>query len=121
MANRKQVLDKIARNLDMLGIANTRGDSSVVAGVITITYEDATIQKPEGGIDDQASPFLGIGVANPGKIKMDLGGEDLDSLAKLKVLRVVAGHANNIVLDNAATPAVEGELQGSVDLLGMGM
>ncbi|NJO53102.1 MAG: hypothetical protein HC840_31065 [Leptolyngbyaceae cyanobacterium RM2_2_4] len=121
MANRKQVLDKIARNLDSLGIAKVRGADNVVAAGLTIKYLDAVIDKPEGGIDDQTSPFLGIGVANPGKIEIDLGGADLDSLDKLKVLRVAAGHANNIVLKNASTAAINGELPGHPDLLGMGM
>lgn len=121
MANRKQVLDKIARNLDSLGIDNTRGQDDVQAAGLTITYSDAVIDKPEGGIDDSTSPFLGIGIGNPGKIAIDLGGADLDTLDKLRVLRVASGHANNIVLSNASTAAIEGELEGHPDLVGMGM
>lgn len=122
MANRRQVLDKISRNLDSLGISNTRGSAGEVevAG-ITISYVDAVIDKPEGGVDDSQSPFLGIGIGNPGKIGMDLGGADLDTLEKVQVFHVCAGHANNIEISNAATGAVNGEVRGHADLLGMGM
>lgn len=122
MANKVQILDKISRNLQQMGIATTRGAAAEVqvAGM-TISYEDADISKPEGGIDGTVSPFLGIGVANPGKIKIDLGGAGLDSLVKVKVLRACSGHANDIKLANSGAAAIDGDLPGTADMLGMGM
>jgi hypothetical protein len=112
MANRVQILDKIERNCKQLGIATSRPSaSSLVAGGLTITYVSAVIASPMGGIDDQVSPFLGIGIAAPGKINLSANPA---SLTELQVLRVCSGHANTIVI-----PA--GELQGSSDMLGMGM
>lgn len=111
MANKVQILDKIQRNCEQLGIAVSRTDAeTLVAAGMTITYVEADIEKPMGGVDDQISPFLGIGVANPGVINID---KDPSSLDEFRVLRVVAGMANDIVL-----PA--GRLEGHADLLGMG-
>lgn len=122
MANKRQVLDKISRNLDSLGISNVRGSNGEVevAG-ITISYADADIAKPEGGVDDSVSPFLGIGIGNPGIISMDLGGSDLDTVEKLQVFHVCAGHANDIDVSNASTGAVNGRVRGHADLLGLGL
>lgn len=111
MANKVQILDKIERNCRQLDIAVTRDSAEqLTAAGMVITYTDAVIETPQGGIDDTTSPFLGIGIANPGKIAIDT---DPSAIDEYRVLRVVAGMANTIVL-----PA--GELEGSADLLGMG-
>jgi hypothetical protein len=121
MANDVQILDKIQRNCEQRGLSVSRTDAdTLVAESMTITYSAAVIQEPMGGVSDSSAPYLGIGVANPGKIEFDLGGADLNTVEKLQVLRIASGHANNIVLSNAATAAVEGELFGHADLLGMG-
>lgn len=122
MANDVQILDKIQRNCEQLGlsVSRTDADTLVAESDLTITYSDAVIQKPMGGIDDESNPYLGIGIANPGKIAIDLGGADLDSRAKMQVFHVCSGMANSIILSNAATAAIEGEIQGHADLLGMG-
>lgn len=113
MANRVQILDKIQRNCEQLGITVSRSDANtLVAAGLTITYTDAVIQSPMGGIDGSASPFLGIGIANPGKLNLSAAPTTLD---EFRVLRVMAGHANSIVVTGL------GELEGSADLLGMGM
>lgn len=111
MANRVQILDKIERNSKQLGLVTSRTDAAtlVVAG-ITVTYTDAVIQSPMGGVDGSVSPFLGIGIANPGKINLSANPANL---AQFQLLQIVSGHANSIVI-----PA--GELQGHADLLGMG-
>ena len=112
MANKVAILDKIERNCKMLGIVVSRPSSvSLVAGGITITYVDAVIASPMGGVDGSVSPFLGIGIAAPGKLNLSANPA---TLIELQVLRVCCGHANTIVV-----PA--GELQGSADMLGMGM
>lgn len=112
MANRVAILDKIQRNCSQLGLVVSRTDSAtLVAGGITITYVDAVIASPMGGINDQVSPFLGIGIAAPGKLNLDT---NPTTLIHHKVFRICSGHANNIVIPL-------GEVEGSVDMLGMGM
>ena len=111
MANKVQILDKIERNCRQLDIAVNRDSAEqLTAAGMVITYTDAVIESPMGGIDDSASPFLGIGIANPGVIDIDT---DPSSLDELRVLRVVSGMANDIQI-----PA--GRLEGHADLLGMG-
>jgi len=111
MANDVQILDKIQRNCEQLGLTVSRTDAeTLVASGIEITYTAAIIQAPMGGIDDSINPFLGIGVANPGKINFSIDPATLD---QMKVFHIVSGMANNIVLPL-------GEVEGSVDLLGMG-
>ena len=111
MANSVQILDKIQRNCQQRGIAVSRTSAEIlVAGGITITYSAAEIDSPMGGISDAAAPFLGIGIANPGKIVLSL---DPDSLVEFQVLRIACGHANTVVIPS-------GELPGSSDLNGMG-
>jgi hypothetical protein len=126
MANKVQILDKIKRNLDMLGISATRGASSVTVSGLTISYVDASIQSPMGGVSDAAAPFLGIGVANPGKLKIKgAAGENtvaamMDSATNLKVLRLCCSFANNVVLEAGDTATELADLPGSPDLHGMG-
>ena len=111
MANKVQILDKIERNCRQVGIAVTRDSAEqLTAAGMVITYTDAVIESPQGGIDDSTSPFLGIGIANPGKINIDT---DPTALDEYRVLRIVSGMANTIVIPL-------GELEGHVDLLGMG-
>lgn len=111
MANKVQILDKIERNCRQLGIAVTRNSlEQLTAAGMVITYTDANIEKPQGGIDDSTSPFLGIGVANPGVIDIDTNPASLD---QMRVLRIVSGMANDITIPL-------GRLEGHADLLGMG-
>lgn len=111
MANKVQILDKIERNCRQLDIAVTRNDlNTLTAAGMVITYTDANIQEPIGGVDDSSNPFLGIGIANPGVIDIDTNPANLD---QFRVLRLVSGMANDITI-----PA--GRLEGHPDLLGMG-
>ena len=132
MANDVQILDKIQRNLEQIGITVARDGSKLEAGNIKVQYEAANIQSPMGGIDDSASPFLGIGVANPGSIIVS-GLLDADTTiasimvdaTDLRVLRVVSGHGNTIKVkagrtDDSILTADLAVLEGHVDLLGMG-
>ena len=121
MANRVQILDKIERNCHALGIVTSRTDAvTLVAGSATLTYVDAVIAGPMGGVDGSVSPFLGIGIANPGKIAIDIAGAlSTITAAHMRVIRVASGHANNILINNGGSLLVE--LEGSSDMLGMGM
>ena len=126
MGNSVQVLDKISRNLDQLDISNTRSGNDVIAGGLTISYDDAQIQEPMGGVSDKTNPFLGIGIGNPGTIKMKgAGGENtvaaiLDSAENAQILAVCLGPANDVIMEAGDTTAELARLRGHVDLLGMG-
>lgn len=137
MANKEQILNKIARNLDMLKIGYSRDVSKVTiengSNDLEITYVDADIQKPMGGVDGNVSPFLGVGVANPGYIKIAGAGvntanpatvgELLDSLIAAKAFHLVSNFANTIKLYNANAGAganLDVEVEGHPDLIMMG-
>jgi hypothetical protein len=111
MANGVQILDKIQRNCQQRGLSVSRPSANLlVAEGMEISYQDAAIAAPMGGIDPDVSPFLGIGIANPGKIVFDTNPA---TLVRLQVLRIASGHANTIVIPL-------GELPGHADLNGMG-
>lgn len=130
MANKVKVLDKLYRNLKQLGFTVSYGDESVVvdngSNDLTLSYVDAVVQAPMGGVDGSVTPFLGIGVAKPGKIKVKSASsasdditDVMDSAVAAQVLVMVAGFANDIVLENSDASFSE-ELRGHADLLGMG-
>lgn len=111
MANKVQILDKIQRNCQTLGITVSRTDANtLVAAGITITYTSAVIQAPMGGIDPTVSPYLGIGVANPGKLNLSA---NPTTLAHMQVFQICSGFANNIVMPL-------GEVMGSADAINLG-
>ena len=130
MAQKKAILDKVARNLGQLGLTVSRDSDNVIidngANDFTISLVDASIQLPMGGIDGSVSPFLGIGVAAPSKIKMKSSiatagtiADVMDSVIALKVLHELCGFANNIVVENS-TASFSAELAGSCDVIGLG-
>lgn len=136
MAMSRQILAKLARNMKQIGLSVTStSESKVVVDTgalsIGIEYVDAVIQKPMGGVDPSASPFLGIGIANPGKLMMyiDVAGDK--TLAEifveadvLRVLSMMKGFSNNILVmdgnEGFGVAAVLAELEGHADLLGLG-
>jgi hypothetical protein len=130
-------LDKLARNLEMLGMTVDRTTSSVIvdngSNDLTITYVDADILSPMGGVDDTQNPFLGIGIANPGKLRIEgeginsanaaTVGDLIDSEVAAQVLAMVVGSSNDVQLAQANAGAgadLETEIRGHADLLGMG-
>jgi hypothetical protein len=132
MANSKQILAKIARDAAQLGLTVVSQSQSAVvidngSNDLTVSYVDASFSPSMmGGVDPSASPFLGIGVGNPGKIKIkssstaaDSIADVLDSLVAAKVLALCAGFANNILLENSDA-TFSGEIRGHADLIGMG-
>jgi hypothetical protein len=131
MAQKKQVLDKLARNLEILGEQVSRGTASEVvvengSSDITISYVDADISPSMlGGVDGTVSPFLGIGQGNPGKITLRVAGADAlaDVLATAKAVKAFAAcasMANSIQLLRDDTGAVVLEVRGHSDMIGMG-
>ena len=131
MANSVQILAKIARDAAQLGLTvNSQTASAVViengSNDLTISYLPASIMSPQGGVDPTVSPYLGIGVANPGKIQIKSAStandnitDVLDTLIAAKVLALCAGFANDIHLENLDA-TFTGDIRGHADLIGMG-
>jgi len=123
MANAVQILDKIERNLKQRGITAVRVGEVVEAAGLKVSYVSKDIQKPMGGIDDQISPFLGIGVGNPGSIQIEgtvVGGLDkmfVDQDSST-VLVECSGFANDIQL--LAEDGSEARIAGHADVIGVG-
>src|SRR5688500_10166645 len=115
MANKDAILDKIARNMTQRGYTADRvGDTVVVdngSNDLTVTYETKSVQSPMGGVSDASAPYLGIGVAEPGAIKITGAGvntavaatvgELIDTATAATLLAEVCGLANDIMLANA--------------------
>ena len=126
MANSEQILNKIARNLGQRGIAYVQSSTSVTAGNLIVSYSPAAIQSPMGGIDDSVTPFLGIGIANPGQLLLK-GGAGLNTIAaiftssvELTVMAEAAGFANDIIIQAGDTTAQLAYVLGTADWLSMG-
>ena len=139
MANRDAILSKIKRNLEMRGITVDVDSVSATTGYrylqvnnITIHYESADIASPMGGVSDAASPFLGIGTANPGNViiagLLDADAAIADVLVDeedLQVLRICSGFANDIKIkagrtDLSILAADLAVMPGSADFNGLG-
>lgn len=130
--NKKQILQRVARNAEMLGLTVvSASDAQVVidqagtADNLVVACVDASIEKPMGGVDGLVSPFLGIGVANPGQIsfKRSANGASLSALfataEAVQVFSILKNFANDIsVLDHTGAELLR--VRGNVDLLGMG-
>lgn len=127
-----QIMAKVARNAAQLGLEVLSNSGSAVvinnaSNDLTVSYVAASIAAPMGGVDGSASPFLGLGVVAPGKLKIkssstaaDDISDVLDSLVAAKVLALVAAMGNDIVLENSDA-TFSADLRGNPDLLGMGM
>jgi hypothetical protein len=131
MANSVQILDKIARNAEMiLGASEvTRGASSVViengGNDLTVTYVDATHQAPMGGVSGSSSPFLGIGVGAPGVIQIQGAAgagwaATVDTAVVLKLLAICMAFGNDVVVKGSTGTELV-RLRGHVDHVGLGM
>lgn len=130
MANSKQILQKIARNAKMVGLTvNSESQTAVViengSNDLTISYVDASFSPSVvGGVSDTVSPFLGIGVGNPGKIKIKGAAGatfalTIDTIVAAKVLALCAAFANDIQISGSGDEDL-GVIRGHSDLIGMG-
>jgi hypothetical protein len=127
--NKSQILAKIARNAKQIGLTvNSESATAVViengSNDLTISCIDASIQSPMGGVDGSVSPFLGMGVAAPGKIKIkgasgSTYAATIDTLIAAKVLSLCTRFGNNVVIESSDA-AFSGEIAGHPDLVGMG-
>src|SRR5688500_17344977 len=125
------ILANIARNAKQLGLTvNSETSSAVVidngSNDLAISLVEASILSPMGGVDPTTSPFLGIGVANPSTIKLksaistaDTIADVIDSAVAAKVLKMLGGFANDVLLENSDA-AYSLEMRGHGDLIGVG-
>jgi hypothetical protein len=130
MANSNQILQKLARNAKMLGLTvNSESQTAVViengSNDLTISYTEASFSPSVvGGVDSNVSPFLGIGVGNPGKIviKGAAGATfalTIDTLVAAKVLAMCAALANDIQILGSGNQDL-GTIRGHSDIIGLG-
>lgn len=131
MANAQAILQKVARNMNQRGIPATyTGSSTTVVktggDVLTVTYTPKSVQAPLGGVDGTTSPFLGIGVAAPGSLKLKgAAGENtlaaiLDTTEAASLLAELAGYANDVVIEAGDTTTSLARIMGSTDFIGAG-
>jgi hypothetical protein len=79
-----------------------------------------------GGIDSSVSPYLGIGISNPGAIKMTsaihaVGNikDVIDGAIAAIIFHELCGFANNVILEND-NASFSLTIQGHADLLNLG-
>lgn len=132
MANSAAILHKLARNAKMLGLTvNSESQTAVViengSNDLTIGYVDAVFSPAVvGGVDSSVSPYLGIGVGNPGKVRIksastasDTIADVIDSVVAAKVLAMCAALANDILLENSDA-TFSATIRGHSDIIGLG-
>ena len=145
MANPTQIVQKVARNAAQIGLTvvsqgfNSAGIAYCVisngSNNLTVTYLLAQIESPMGGVNPNISPFLGIGIANPGQIVMQSAistagsmADIVDSAVAAQVLQLISGFANDLLLCNSSVSLSSGapvggfsaRLAGGSDWLGLG-
>jgi len=145
MAMEKQILEKIERNAEMLGMSvvsndgvNLIIDDKDAAENIRVSYEQSHNlgSSPMVGIDSAANPFLGVGIQVPGTIKVAIGADDNDANAELladlqgaitedalKVMRLAGQFANDVKLakeNSGAGADFELVTRGDEKLAGLG-
>ena len=130
MANSAAILHKLARNAKMLGLTvNSESQTAVViengSNDLTISYVNASFSPAVvGGVDSTVSPYLGIGVGNPGRVSIQSQTGTtvstlIDTLIAAKVLAMCTALANDVqLLDNAS--ASLGVIRGHSDIIGLG-
>ncbi len=131
MANKEQILDKLVRNLGQRGITASRSGSTALVtktggDVLTVSYVDKSIQSPMGGVSPASSPFLGIGVAAPGALKVKGAAAEttiaaiIDTSEALALMVELAGFANDIIIERGDNTTQLARIAGDADRLGMG-
>lgn len=133
MANKEAILDKIARNMKQRGKSAERVGETVeftkaggAGDVLTVSYAEKDVQSPMGGVDGSSSPYLGIGIAAPGsiKIKGDTGENTVaaifDDADALELMAECAGYANDIIVEEGDTSTEVARIAGHETVLGTG-
>jgi len=133
MANKVAILDKIARNMGQRGLSAARVGETVevtkaggTGDVLVVSYVEKDIQAPMGGVSDQSSPFLGIGIAAPGQIKIKGAAAEttiaaiMDDGDALILLAECTAHANDVVIESGADTTELARIAGLSDVIGLG-
>lgn len=138
MANSAAILQKMARNAQMLGqtVVSQSQTAVVIANGsnnLTISYQAAVFNPSVvGGVDPTISPFLGIGVGNPGCLVLQSATGTsvptvIDGVIAAQVLCMLAALANDIIIqDDAGLPTAPGSgaqlarIRGQSDIIGLG-
>lgn len=132
MANSVQILDKIVRNMKQRGISTVVRNATTVSvtktggDVLTVSYVDKSIQSPMGGVSASAAPYLGIGIAAPGSLKIKGAAAEttiaaiIDTVEAVELLAELAGYANDIIIERGDNTTQLARIKGHSDLLGMG-
>lgn len=124
--NKRQIIQKLKRNCDMLGIVATTDLETLTVDGVVVSCVDLSIQKPMGGIDGSVSPFLGMGVAAPGKIKFkgDAGENTIAAIMtsadRLKLFSLVMGFGNDVIVEAGDTTTELARIPGAVDVINVG-
>ena len=126
------VINKIKRNLDMMGIANTESNVggqpqvTITSTGAVIAYQQLDLKAPLGGVDPSVSPFLGIAQANPGQITLQ-GAAGQDTLGAILVnsdvvraFGMICGFANDKIVLAGDTSAQLAYVEGHETLFNMG-
>jgi hypothetical protein len=131
MANVTSIMNKVARNAQILGLTVSAQTASSVtisngSNALVVSYVLASILSPMGGVDPAVSPYLGIGIANPGQIQLQSSintngniTDVIDGVVAAQVLQLLSGFANDILLKNSDS-SFSARLRGDADLIGMG-
>lgn len=120
------ILNKIASRLDNLGVSYTRDSSSITVDTAVISYSDAVISSPMGGVSDASAPFLGIGIAAPGKLVFKgAAGQNtiaaiFTSAARVNAFAVLCGFSNNVIVQKGDDTSTLVEVAGCADVIGVG-
>jgi hypothetical protein len=134
MANKEAMLDKIARNLKQRGLSEAAvvrtasGVSVTKTGgdVLTVSYVDKSVQSPMGGVSPASSPYLGIGVAAPGSLKIKGAAAEttlaaiLDTTEAAQLLAECSGYGNDVVIESGASTTELVRIRGVAEAQGMG-
>lgn len=132
MANKEQILDKIVRNMTQRGMTAARVGATVEVtktggDKLVVSYVDKGVQSPMGGVSASAAPFLGIGVAAPGSLKIKGAAAEttiagiFDTVEALTLLAECSGFANDVIVERGDNTTELARIRGQADLLGMGM
>jgi hypothetical protein len=93
---------------------------------LTVSYQEKDVQSPMGGVDDKSSPFLGIGIAGAGSIKVKgAAGENaiadiIDTAEALELMNELGGFANDKIVEAGDSTTELARLRGQSDVLGLG-
>jgi hypothetical protein len=131
MANKEFILDKVERNMKQRGFSAERVGETVElektgGDKLVVSYAEKALQSPMGGVDDSASPFLGIGIAAPGSLKLKgAAGENtiaaiFDTAEALELMHELAGYANDVVVEEGDSATELARIKGHAHLLGLG-